>query len=248
MFFLVVMHDRQEGDKAWTFPRVAAFRRTAACLCIVWLMLEACIQLRVGQIYSEMKSLRTMLLEAFVYLLVEDALYYWSHRLLHLNKWAYRHIHLMHHESQSDVSLMHGLHMTFAELGLSILLPGLLPLLVVPFQGTLFRIYSFVSIFGVICNHGLDVFPHSLMPFPLNGVEGHLLHHQRLMGNYSGPLSLWDYLCGTHMRAKRISVDEIATPPSPAPREPSPPPSQRVSPMGNALWLRWRLPMVQFGY
>jgi hypothetical protein len=100
----------------------------------------------------------------------------------------------------------------------------MLPLLLVPFQTTWFRVYSFVSLFGVICDHGLDVFPSCLTPFPLNGVHGHILHHERLMGNYSGPLSLWDYMMGTNMPPKQhvivsssvtLSVNVNAVAPAP---------------------------------
>lgn len=85
---------------------------------------------------------RSMLGEATLFLLIEDALFYWSHRTLHTNKWAFRNIHLLHHESQRDVSLVNGLQMTYSELIISIVLPGMLPLVLVPFQSTCFRCAS----------------------------------------------------------------------------------------------------------
>lgn len=104
-------------------------------------------------------------------MLLEDALYYWMHRAFHSNQWLYKHVHAYHHRSRQDVSLVNGLQITLAEFALAIVVPGAAPLLVVPMQRRFFLVYSFVGLFGVLADHGLDIFPAFLQPFPLNGVS-----------------------------------------------------------------------------
>jgi 4-alpha-methyl-delta7-sterol-4alpha-methyl oxidase len=203
--FVAVAHHLQQRRAEigpWTPERRAAFLRTS----IIWFLSFAILELLVrvnplGRFYDETPSVSRLMVESAAFVLLEDALYYWMHRAFHSSTWLYLRVHAYHHRSKADVSLVNGLQITFAELLLAIVLPGAAPLLLVPMQRRFFRLYSFVGLFGVLADHGLDVFPTFLQPFPLNGVRHHTLHHSVPRGNYAGPLAVWDFLCGTRITA-----------------------------------------------
>jgi len=140
-------------------------------------------------------------MEFLRFLLLEDALFYWSHRWLHSNQYIYHLFHAYHHQAHKDVTLVNGLQVTFVELFFSLVIPGAIPIFFGTTNRLAFEVLGYVSVFGVICDHGVEIFPSFMIPFPLNGVHHHKRHHERAKGNYSGPLAIWDYVCNTHLQA-----------------------------------------------
>jgi len=194
-------HHIQQGKEAWTPSRKSAWKKTLLnlAICFVMQVIVGHYTSSIGILYTEYRGFSVTFKEFLIFVLVEDALFYWLHRWLHSNKTIYHWIHAYHHISHKDVTLVNGLQITFFELLLSILLPGTLPLMFTNMNIICYEVVNFVSLFGILCDHGLDIFPQIMIPFPLNGTKHHLRHHERVRGNYSGPLSIWDYICNTQL-------------------------------------------------
>jgi len=196
------VHSNQHGEKAWTPEREEAWNCTLRNLTLGYLAQCLASIFNVGsRLYDGYPSPFRIALELTIFTFIEDFLFYWSHRALHCNQWVYKKFHAYHHRAHKDVSLVNGLQVTLVELILSIVIPGFLPPFFIPhgMNRILFQMMCYISVFGVIADHGWDVFPHKMIPIPLNGIRHHKRHHERVQGNYSGPLSFWDFVCFTHL-------------------------------------------------
>lgn len=199
--FITIVHHIKEGKEAWIPSRIEAWKST------VFNTLLGCTSVSIvsyfhgfGRLHDSFDGYGITLMRFITFVLMEDALFYWSHRGLHSNQRIYKWIHAYHHKSHKDVTLVNGMQVTPYEFFLSLFLPGAIPLLLVPMNRAVWEGICWISVFGVICDHGLDIFPKLMIPFPLNGTEHHKRHHERVRGNYSGPLSIWDYICDTHFK------------------------------------------------
>ena len=146
-------------------------------------------------------------------ILVDDGLFYWSHRLLHENRWLYHTIHKQHHQFRYSV----GLAVEYAH-PVEDLLSNTIPTVL----GALL-LGSHVSVaFGYMAMkvwQSIDAHCGFLLPFPLSpwnvlpGMDcalAHDFHHSHNMGCYGGFFVWWDVLCGTD-KAYRKSLGKRKT-------------------------------------
>jgi Delta7-sterol 5-desaturase len=143
-------------------------------------------------------------------LLLNDAWFYWIHRLLHHPK-VYRFIHAEHHRSI--------VVNPFTSFSFHALEPVLLTIWVVP-VAFLVPIYmpvlALVQVYGLyenIKSHlGYELFPkrfhHSILGF-LTTSTYHTLHHTRYQGNYGLHFTFWDRLMGTQLPQYQATFDEV---------------------------------------
>ncbi|KAL9646323.1 hypothetical protein ABK040_014476 [Willaertia magna] len=138
-----------------------------------------------------------MLLRSLIFLIIEDAWFYWIHRFLH-TEWGYKNIHCTHHEYQTPI----GYCSSYASL-IEFLILG---------------VGSFIGPFAIGCPHivgwwvwmtirqieamdchtGFD-FPwslHNIIPFYCGAVH-HDHHHKTYNGNFASTFTWWDYYMGT---------------------------------------------------
>ncbi|MFN7132555.1 MAG: sterol desaturase family protein, partial [Myxococcales bacterium] len=137
-------------------------------------------------------------LQLAFFLVLDDALFYAVHRLLH-TRWLYRHVHAWHHRVYAPFALS-GAIMHPLEWGLISAMVALGPLLV----GA--HLYVFWA--WVIVRQWENAEFHSgfkgpwrlgrLLPF-CGGVEHHDLHHARVHGNYAAIFTFWDRWLGTEL-------------------------------------------------
>jgi hypothetical protein len=145
---------------------------------------------------------------SFIFELIFDFFHYWSHRILHTNKFLYINIHKKHHRYRHPTSLL-----TFYQDPLDLIItnstPQIITLLLFPyislFMFNIILIYkSFIEISG---HSGKKLYPSGSfsqfiwLPKLLNIVlytEDHNLHHSLSNCNYSKRFSLWDKLFGTY--------------------------------------------------
>jgi sterol desaturase/sphingolipid hydroxylase (fatty acid hydroxylase superfamily) len=143
----------------------------------------------------------------FVCMLVDDTLFYWSHRVLHENKYLYRTIHKQHHEFRYSVGLAteyaHPLEDIFSN--------------TIPTVAGALLLGSHVSIavgyMGIKLWQSVDGHSGMALPFPLSpwnnqyiGMDcalAHDYHHSHNSGNYGGYFIWWDWLCGTDKAYRR---------------------------------------------
>lgn len=131
--------------------------------------------------------------------IVDDFVFYISHRLLH-TKYLYQLIHKQHHEYKHTISLSS----EYAH-PIEYLIGNLLPSSVFPFilnynmHFTTYITWLVTITFESSDGHsGYDFSwsPHRILPFNI-GAEYHYFHHLQFTGNYSSEFYHWDYLFET---------------------------------------------------
>jgi Delta7-sterol 5-desaturase len=148
----------------------------------------------------------------FVIFIIDDAWFYWVHRLLHHPK-IYRYVHAVHHRS-IDVN-------PFTSLSFHFLEPLLLTLWIIPvvfFIPVYAPILGLVQIWGLLDNiksHlGYELYPTGFNKSPLRFFTAstfHNLHHSKFNGNYGVHFRFWDRLCGTEFEEYEETFDEVKT-------------------------------------
>jgi Delta7-sterol 5-desaturase len=145
-----------------------------------------------------------------VLLLIDDAWFYWMHRVLHHPR-IYRYVHHEHHLSQ-DVN-------PFTSLSFHWLEPILLTIWIVP-ASFVFPIYApvlgIVQIYGMLDNiksHlGYEIYPSWFNRSPLRFMTSstyHNLHHTKFRGNYGVHFRFWGWLMGTELPQYEPTYEEI---------------------------------------
>ena len=131
---------------------------------------------------------------------MEDLAFYWTHRFLHLPS-LYPHVHKMHHESISTISLSaistHPLEFIFGNL-----LPVKFGSMLCPFKAHLstMLLFSFFRTLNTVLRHSGYEFPVGLTKFiPLGAAANyHNYHHLVNVGNYGTEFIIWDSIFGTN--------------------------------------------------
>jgi Delta7-sterol 5-desaturase len=135
----------------------------------------------------------------FIMIVLHDAYFYWSHRLLHWKR-IYRQIHGIHHESVSPTSYTSFyFHPVEAVMQLSIL-P--LILFIMPVHWISLSIFlTYMTFFNIIWHNSYEFWPRITVRSKILGLFStpthHNIHHERVNYNYGLYLTIWDKLMGT---------------------------------------------------
>lgn len=139
-------------------------------------------------------------LSIVVMVLVHDAYFYWTHRMMHHPR-LYRLMHHTHHRSTSPTPWA---AYAFSPLE-ALLQAGIGPLIVftIPVHPTAFALFMGWQIsFNVFGHCGYEIFPQwflrSRAAWFLNSVTHHALHHEKFRANYGLYFNVWDRLLGTN--------------------------------------------------
>lgn len=136
-------------------------------------------------------------LQLLFFILLDDFLYYWMHRLMHSNRWLLRHVHSVHHRIRNP-SAIAGNHFHWIEFVMTGALTMVGPLLV---GCHLYVLYLWVVIRQLEAAHGHIGYDFPWDPLrwlPLyEGAAFHDFHHARYQGNYAGFMHYLDQLLGT---------------------------------------------------
>jgi methylsterol monooxygenase/4-alpha-methyl-delta7-sterol-4alpha-methyl oxidase len=131
--------------------------------------------------------------------LLDDFLYYWMHRLLHV-RWLLRHVHAVHHRIKNTCA-MDGNYFHWLEFVLTGTLSLVGPLLI---GAHVYVVWIWIVIrqFEAADGHcGYDFPLNPMRLFPLyKGPAYHDFHHARFKGNYAGFLPYLDSLMGTYIK------------------------------------------------
>jgi len=134
------------------------------------------------------------------FMLVEDFVFYWSHRFLH-QKFIYPYIHKMHHSHNTTV----GIAAEYAhpvEFILGNMLPTSAGIALLGTNVHLLTVLAWYAIrFGETldghCGYEFSWSPYRLIPFS-GSAEYHDFHHAVNIGNYGSFFSIWDSVFGTN--------------------------------------------------
>ena len=131
---------------------------------------------------------------------LHDAYFYWTHRLMHQRR-LFPVFHRVHHLS-TNPSPWAAYAFAPAE---AVVEAGIFPLAVIvmpmhPFAFGLFMVWQMV--FNVAGHTGYEFHPRWLMStwlrFVLNTPTNHVMHHEKMRGNYGLYFNIWDRLMGTN--------------------------------------------------
>lgn len=151
---------------------------------------------------DDVPDLKTILWQFTLFLVVEDFLFYWFHRLFHHPKlyWIHKH----HHEYRNTIAFAaQTAHPLEGITGSSI--PLFLGFKVLShFTGvhviTIWVFFTFRIIEGFDSHSGYEWGWGQAELIPFNsGSAYHSFHHSHNVGNFSSFFKFWDSLCGTNL-------------------------------------------------
>jgi sterol desaturase/sphingolipid hydroxylase (fatty acid hydroxylase superfamily) len=159
-------------------------------------------------------------------ILLHDAYFYWTHRLMHHPK-LFRYFHRVHHLSHNPTPWA---SYAFSPLE-AVVQAGIFPLaaIVMPLHPIAFALFmGWQIMFNVAGHTGYEIYPRWLMDswlrYILNTPTNHAMHHETLRGNYGIYFNIWDRLMGTNqanyeerfreVTSRRSVPEEMAEPQS----------------------------------
>ncbi len=151
-------------------------------------------------------------------LVIHDAYFYWTHRLLH-HPALFRRMHRVHHLSTNPTPWA---SYSF-DVGEAFVQAGIGPVLIyaIPMHHSAFLAFMTWQIaFNVLGHCGFEVFPPRFLRTRLgrllNTPTHHAMHHEKLGGNYGLYFSFWDRLLGSHHPDYEARFARVT---APAPRD-----------------------------
>jgi lathosterol oxidase len=148
-------------------------------------------------------------------ILIHDAYFYWTHRAMHHPR-LFARFHRVHHLSTNPspwASYAFGPLEGLVQAGIFPLVTLLVP--IHPFAFGLFMLWQIT--YNVIGHAGYEIHPHRLMDTwwkrLLNTPTNHVMHHEKLNGNFGLYFNLWDRLMGTNHRDYEQRFRDVTTRP-----------------------------------
>jgi sterol desaturase/sphingolipid hydroxylase (fatty acid hydroxylase superfamily) len=171
---------------------------------LLWLFYPAWVAR--GCMAATFPSLQEMCIHLIFSILIDDTLFYWSHRLLHSNKWLYQTVHKQHHEFKYSVGLAveyaHPVEDIFSNT-----LPTVAGGLLLGSHPAIIFSYMSLKMWQSIDAHSGFELPFPLSPFNvvvgMDCAPAHDYHHSHNVGNFGGFFTFWDWFCGTDKSYKR---------------------------------------------
>jgi Delta7-sterol 5-desaturase len=135
----------------------------------------------------------------FIFLLVQDAYYYWFHRWMHLPK-VYKYLHLIHHKSvHSSVLTSFAFH-PFETIFQAVFLPMIIMILPLHIYA-LTAALVIMTISATINHGGVEIYPSGKFGMWLRkwfiGATHHDFHHRKFNYNFGLYFTFWDRLMKT---------------------------------------------------
>jgi sterol desaturase/sphingolipid hydroxylase (fatty acid hydroxylase superfamily) len=146
------------------------------------------------------QNIGILIVSSIVFVVIDDAWFYWTHRLLHANQRLYRSVHKIHHRSV-DTTPLTGLSFHPVESFIISIPLGVLPLFI-GVQPNFLIVALLVSTFNNILGHnGFEWAPQWWDKVPVLRLKTpsihHNLHHEKSRGNYALYFTYWDRWMGT---------------------------------------------------
>eukprot|EP01121_Diplochlamys_sp_Union-15-3_P014941 TRINITY_DN483_c0_g1_i1.p1 TRINITY_DN483_c0_g1~~TRINITY_DN483_c0_g1_i1.p1 ORF type:complete len:260 (-),score=17.56 TRINITY_DN483_c0_g1_i1:72-851(-) len=146
---------------------------------------------------APLPNIAEILLHFAFFILVNDTLFYWSHRLLH-TPLLYQRIHKRHHDYKVSI----GIAAEYAhpiETLISNSIPTLLGTVIIGPHFVTLLLWLFFRLWETVDAHSgydLPIAPLKWLPFT-GGAERHDFHHSKNIGNFGAFFTFWDHVMGT---------------------------------------------------
>jgi len=153
------------------------------------------------RLYSDWDALPLWWLpvSAVLYLVIQDAHYYWVHRLMH-HRTLFRWFHAGHHRSHSPTAFA-SFAFDLTEAAMVAWVIPVLALLIPIHIGVLLGLLILMTATATLNHCGVEIWPQRFVRGPVGGwlitATHHGLHHRRLQTNFGLHFRLWDRLMGT---------------------------------------------------
>jgi sterol desaturase/sphingolipid hydroxylase (fatty acid hydroxylase superfamily) len=136
----------------------------------------------------------------FIAIVVHDTWFYWTHRLMHHRK-LFRWFHRVHHLSTNPSPWASYAFAPLEAFMQALIFPLVVLLMPVhPLAFALFMVWQIT--FNVVGHTGYEYHPRWLMDTWLgkfiNTPTNHVMHHEKMRGNYGLYFNVWDRLMGTN--------------------------------------------------
>jgi len=133
-------------------------------------------------------------------ILLHDAYFYWTHRLMHHPK-LFPYFHRVHHLSHNPTPWSAYAFDPLEAFVQATIFP--LALVLIPMHPLAFGIFMIWQItFNVLGHTGYEYTPHGFMDswvkYILNTPTNHIMHHEKMRGNYGLYFGFWDRIMGTN--------------------------------------------------
>ncbi|ETV70547.1 hypothetical protein H257_13933 [Aphanomyces astaci] len=151
----------------------------------------------------------TILYELVMFVLVEDATFYWVHRALHWKK-VYKYVHKVHHEFTAPFGLTAVYTHPVEEL--ATILATLAGPLIFGSHILCLWVWLVLRTIETIDSHSGYDFPFTLGHFfpLLSGPARHDYHHEKFDCNYGSTLAFWDWFCGTDKAFRALQYEKAS--------------------------------------
>ena len=152
--------------------------------------------LRAHKLYTHRKE---VLFQLPLFFVIEDTVFYWSHRALH-TKLLYKTVHKMHHEfKQPNCWAVEYTHIF--EYVVTNSISAFLGVILLKSHVVTFWVWLVIRLLEGIDGHcGYDFWFSPFRYFPFRpGANIHDYHHSHNVGNYGSFFTVWDHICGTDL-------------------------------------------------
>lgn len=150
------------------------------------------------KIYTDINEFGStyFIISILIIIAIHDTYFYWSHRLMHSNKWLY-HFHKTHHLSTNTTPwTSFSFHPVEAIISI-----GFVPIVVflIPVHPyALFIFFTFMTLYNVLIHLGFKLFPSNYKNKIFNDAFNHDIHHQKNQRhNFGFYFVFWDKVMGT---------------------------------------------------
>jgi sterol desaturase/sphingolipid hydroxylase (fatty acid hydroxylase superfamily) len=174
----------------------------------IWISLMPVDSLPITSL-DNIPDIKTIIKHLFICIIIEDFLFYWSHRILH-HPLLYKRFHKKHHEFKVLTGYSIAAEYTHP---VESILGNIIPVLVGPILTTchfytlwLWIIIRMLKTCDAHSGYYFKISPFNLC-FPLNPSTRHDFHHETGLGSFGSFLLIWDIICGTDIDFKRAQHD-----------------------------------------
>eukprot|EP00736_Rhodelphis_marinus_P010697 Rmarinus@m.24756 len=143
-------------------------------------------------------STSEVLLQLLGCMVVEDCLFYWTHRMFH-HPLLYKHFHKKHHDFKITVGIASE-YSHPVESFIGNLIPFLAGPAIFRIHGVTLMLWTVLRIWVTTDVHSGFAFPFSpwhMIPLIQGGSARHNFHHKHNIGSYGSFFTFWDWFCGT---------------------------------------------------
>ncbi|GMI13444.1 hypothetical protein TrVE_jg5681 [Triparma verrucosa] len=161
-------------------------------------LLQRCLKIDRSAAFT-MPPMKLLAYQVLISALLEDALFYWSHRALH-NPFLFKHIHSKHHKFHNLTAYpiaseyTHPIESIFGNI-----IPVLTGPLLLGMDLASTQIWLWIRMLKTSdahCGYDLPFSPFGAF-WPLNSARRHDYHHEKGVGSFGSFFVFWDQLCGT---------------------------------------------------